>query len=138
MTQSPDSDTLTEGIRVRVAAKYLELDSDPDRGQYVYAYRVHMQNEGDEPARLLTRHWIVRDADNEISEHQGPGVVGEYPHLAPGESFEYMSRCPLATSWGTMEGVYSMERDDGRAFDVRIGRFFLAQTVAPLETLAAD
>lgn len=129
------SDVTSEGVRVRVAAKYLPSQSDPDQGQYVFAYRVLIQNEGTARARLVSRHWIVRDAHNERRDVRGPGVVGAHPDLAPGEQFEYESGCVLSTSWGTMEGSYRMQREDGSQFEATIGRFFLAPTVAPVELL---
>ena len=129
------SDVITEGIRVQVGAQYVAEHSDPDRGHFVYAYRVVLTNEGEEPARLVSRHWIILDADNERREVRGPGVVGKQPRLEPGESFEYVSGCQLSTTWGTMEGTYRMRRDDGDVFEARIGRFFLAPTTAPIPGL---
>ena len=131
------SDVTTEGIRVRVGAQYIPDQSDPDRRQYVYAYRVVITTEGESGVRLISRHWIIRDANNEMREVHGPGVVGEHPDLSPGESFEYMSGCPLSTEWGTMEGSYRMRREDGEEFDVRVGRFFLAPNVEPLATITS-
>ena len=126
------SDTITEGIRVRVGAQFVPDQSDPDRRHYVFAYRVTISNEGTQPAQLLSRHWMIRDAQNELREVRGPGVVGEKPRLVPGESYEYMSACPLPTKWGTMEGTYTMQRDDGSRFEAQIGRFFLAPNTEPL------
>ncbi len=128
------SDTTTQGIRVRVAAQLQQEESDPARSYYLYSYRVVISNEGTESARLLRRHWIVRDAVGDTREVEGPGVVGEYPDLAPGQSCEYVSQCPLRTEWGTMEGSYRMRRPDGSEFDARIGLFFLAPNVAPIPT----
>ena len=135
--QSGHSDALTEGIRVRVGAQFLEDQSRPEIGRWYFAYRVILRNEGEGRARLLTRHWTIKDADNRVRRVDGPGVVGEHPDLAPGESFEYMSGCPLETPWGTMEGWFRMQREDGEVFRVRIGRFFLAPTTAPLASLQA-
>jgi ApaG protein len=129
------SNTTTQGVRVRVAAQIQADQSDADRRHFVYAYRVVITNEGTERAKLMRRHWIVRDAHGDIREVKGPGVVGEFPDLAPGESFEYVSGCPLQTEWGTMEGSYRMRRPDGREFEALIGRFFLAPNVAPLASL---
>ena len=108
------SDVATEGIRVRAAAQFDPDESDPDRSQYVFTYRIRLSNEGDEPAQLESRHWIIVDGNGDRHEVRGPGVVGQFPDLAPGETFEYTSRCPLTTSWGTMEGSYRMRRPDGR------------------------
>ena len=129
------SDTETQGIRVRVASEYIAEQSDPERGRWIYAYHVVITNAGDRSARLLSRYWIIRDANNEKHEVRGPGVVGEQPHLAPGESFEYRSGCPLGTEWGTMEGTFRMRREDGEEFDAEVGRFFLAPNVAPIAAL---
>jgi ApaG protein len=130
--ESGHSETVTDGIRVRVGAQFVPDQSDPDRRHFVFAYRVVLRNEGEHRAKLVSRHWIIRDANNDVREVRGPGVVGKYPDLAPGESFEYVSGCPLATSWGTMEGSYQMQREDGGTFDVHIGRFFLAPNTAPI------
>ena len=138
MTESGHSDTVTDGIRVQVAAQYVEAQSDPDRNHWVYAYRVVISNEGDSSAKLLSRHWLIRDAHNELQEVRGPGVVGENPELEPGESFSYMSGCPLPTEWGTMEGSYTMRRPTGEEFEARIARFFLAPNTAPIEGLETE
>lgn len=133
------SDTTTEGVRVRVAAQFLPEHSSPARSHFLYQYQVVIENLGDVRARLLSRHWVIRDASGETREVRGPGVVGEYPDLAPGENFVYTSGCPLPTEWGTMEGTYRMMREDGEEFDVEIGRFFLARTTAPIdEALTAE
>ena len=129
------SDTTTQGIRVRVAGQYIPEQSDPDQRRWVYAYRVILTNRGERPATLVSRHWVIRDAENELREVRGAGVVGKQPRLEPGQSFEYTSACPLQTEWGTMEGSYRMRREDGEHFEVRIGRFFLAPNVAPLSEL---
>jgi ApaG protein len=125
MTRLAGSDTVTDGIRVRATAQYLQAESDPDRPHHVWKYRVVIENEGDRRAKLRSRHWIILDADNRREDVRGLGVVGKTPDLAPGERFEYVSSCPLKTRWGTMEGSYTMEREDGTTFEVEIGRFFL-------------
>jgi ApaG protein len=140
MTNSPHSETTTEGIRIHAAAEYLPQESLPqdfgadgdDREHYVFRYKITMTNTGTASARLLTRHWVIVDADGKREDVRGKGVVGEYPHLAPGESYSYLSFCPLPTTWGTMEGSYQFERDDGSRFAVAIGRFFLVPTAPPL------
>ncbi|MCG3171987.1 MAG: Protein ApaG [Myxococcota bacterium] len=121
------SDTVTEGIRVRVTTQFLPEQSDLRRGMRFFAYTILISNEGDRPARLISRHWIITDGWGHVEEVKGPGVVGKTPYLRPGESFEYTSGCPLPTSTGSMEGTYQMQRDDGTSFDVRIGRFLLAE-----------
>ena len=124
-TQNPNSDTLTHGIRIQAAAQYLPQESDPDSNKYFYVYRVRIVNEGTRRARLLSRHWIILDANNHREDVVGEGVVGQHPSLGSGESFEYRSYCPLRTAWGTMEGEYKFARDGGEQFEARIGRFFL-------------
>jgi len=126
---SPNSNSQTDGIRVTAAGQFLPHKSDPDRSEYFFMYRIRIENEGDEPAMLRSRHWVILDANNKREEVVGEGVVGEQPHLAPGEEFEYTSYCPLGTSWGTMEGTYTFVRDDGSTFDAAIGRFFLVPEV---------
>jgi ApaG protein len=128
MGRPASSDTVTEGIRVQAAAQYLDGESEPDQRQYLFAYRIRVRNEGTRRARLKSRHWIIVDADNHREDVRGPGVVGKTPLLAPGESFEYSSGCPLRTPWGTMEGSYTMERDDGTSFEAAVGRFFLVSS----------
>jgi ApaG protein len=121
--------TLTEGIRVAVAPAYLPDQSIPESGRYVFGYRVRISNESERTVRLLTRRWIIVDADGDRKEVEGDGVVGQQPELAPGESFVYSSYCPLETPWGTMEGSYRFVDQDDRTLDVRIGRFILASRV---------
>jgi ApaG protein len=137
-TQSGHSDTTTQGIRVQVGASYLPEQSNPELGRYFFVYRVVLTNLGNKPSRLLSRKWLITDGDGDTRHVEGPGVVGEHPRLEPGESYEYLSGCPLATSWGTMEGSYRWQEDDGRIFEVAIGRFFLAPNTAPLDHLDAE
>ena len=124
------SDTSTEGVRVGAAAFYLPDESDPDERRYVFGYNIVIANQGGEPAQLLTRHWVIIDANGNRHDVEGDGVVGQTPRLEPGQAFKYQSFCPLRTPWGTMEGTYRMRRDDGTTFDVNIGRFYLRQPVA--------
>jgi ApaG protein len=126
MPSSLHSDTTTDGIRVQVFPRYLPEYSNPDKSQYVFAYRVIITNEGDRWAKLISRHWIIINADGKRSDVRGPGVIGQQPELNPGESHEYESFCPIDTEWGTMEGSYQMQREDGEMFDAVIGRFYLA------------
>lgn len=129
------SDVTTDGIRVRVGAQYLPDRSDPMIGQYTFAYRVVITNEGTCSAQLLSRHWIILDAENDRRDVRGDGVVGEQPSLEPGESFEYVSGCNMPTEWGTMEGSFTMIREDGEVFKAAVGRFFLAPTAAPIAAM---
>ncbi len=119
------SDVVTDGMRVEVRPEYLPEQSRPDQHKWVFAYRVRITNQRTHRARLISRHWIIVDADGDRHDVVGEGVVGLQPTLAPGQSFEYSSYCPLETPWGTMEGAYTFENDDQTRFDVAVGRFFL-------------
>lgn len=116
---------VTRGVRVTVTPDYQADKSEPDEGRWYWAYTVEIANIGTEPVRLRSRHWRIVDAAGRIQEVNGPGVVGEQPHLAPGESFEYSSGCPLTTSSGFMTGSYRMQTDAGDWFDVAIPAFSL-------------
>ncbi len=120
------SDTMTQGIRVRVKAHYAPERSQPAAGVYFFVYTVTLSNEGRETAQLKSRHWIITDGHQKVEEVRGPGVVGETPVLQPGQSFTYSSGCMLKTQFGTMHGTYQMVRPDGRAFDAEIAPFVLA------------
>ena len=119
------SSAVTNGIRVTVRSTYLQDQSSPSRGRYVFAYAISIANEGSNPAQLRTRHWIITDGRGGIEEVRGDGVVGEQPRLAPGEMFQYTSGCVLTTPLGTMQGTYQMFRDDGSTFDAEIATFAL-------------
>ena len=99
--------------------------SRPFQNEWFFHYTVRITNEGEETVQLLSRHWIVTDASEQIDEYKGPGVVGEQPVLRPGESFQYTSGCPLTTSTGVMRGTYEMTAADGARFDVEIAPFAL-------------
>jgi ApaG protein len=120
------SDTTTDGIRVQVRSMYLAERSSPREGQFFFAYQITISNVGDETAQLLSRHWIITDAEGEVQEVRGDGVVGAQPVLEPGQRFEYTSYCPLKTNVGTMHGTYTMVRPGGGTFDARIAPFTLA------------
>jgi ApaG protein len=120
------SDTTTQGIRVQVESFYDEDRSSPQESYYFFAYRVRVSNMGAEKARLVSREWLITDANGEVQRVQGPGVVGEQPTLAPGEAFEYTSFCPLSTAVGAMQGSYHMVRPDGSSFEAEIAPFSLA------------
>lgn len=120
-------EAVTEGIRISVHSFFVPERSNPGASFWFFAYEVTIANEGDEPAQLLTRHWIITDALENVEEVVGEGVVGETPYLAPGESFSYTSFCPLRTDTGTMHGTYGMVRPDGRRFDAEIPRFTLSE-----------
>ncbi len=119
------SDILTHGIRVQTESYFIPERSAPMRGLYLFGYTINIINEGDSPAKLLSRHWHINDILGNSEEVQGDGVVGEQPHLLPGQSFEYSSFCPLPTYKGSMSGTYTMQRDDETEFDVAVGPFQL-------------
>ncbi|HVV88800.1 MAG TPA: Co2+/Mg2+ efflux protein ApaG [Kofleriaceae bacterium] len=129
----PTSTAVTHGIRVTVTSTYVAEQSAPDQGRYVFAYKVAIVNEGQATAQLRTRHWIITDAGGKVEEVRGDGVVGEQPRLAPGQRFEYTSRCVLTTPVGTMHGSYQMRRDDGTGFDATIAPFSLASPARPAQ-----
>jgi ApaG protein len=122
---APISDAVTEGIRVEVLARHSPENSRPHEGEWVFQYTVRITNLSSETVQLLSRHWIITDALEHVEEVQGPGVVGEQPVLAPGESFKYSSWCPLKTPTGMMHGRYRMTRAGGGQFDIEIAPFGL-------------
>jgi len=113
-------------IDVEVATSYVDDQSEPDAGRYVFAYTITISNTGDVPATLISRHWIITDANGKVQEVNGDGVVGEQPHLNPGERFRYSSGAVLETPVGAMQGLYRMETDTGFSFDAPIEPFTLA------------
>lgn len=121
----PVSTATTEGIKVTVRAVYVPEQSSPRTHRYVFAYTVRIANEGEMPAQLRSRHWIITDGEGRIEEVKGPGVVGQQPYLNPGDQFEYTSGCVLNTPRGEMRGTYQMHRPDGRAFEATIAPFSL-------------
>lgn len=125
MTSLNTSDYATQEIRVHIESAYVPKQSVPESGRYFFRYDVRITNEGTQPAKLLSRHWIITDGEGHVEEVKGPGVIGEQPYLTPGESFTYNSFCPLSTSSGAMRGTFRMVRDDGEQFDVEIGEFRL-------------
>jgi len=133
------SDTVTDGVRVRVNSYYVPSRSSPHLGQYFFTYKVHIANESMDTVQVRNRHWVITNAQGRTDEVKGPGVVGEQPILRPGEFFEYTSACPLQTSYGTMEGTYemmvfsgdSLDIDDAQRINVKIGRFALSANEVP-------
>ena len=121
------SEATTRGIRIQVQSRYVPERSEPDQRQWFFVYHVRISNEGTETARLVSRHWIITDANGHVEEVKGPGVVGKQPLLAPGEAFEYTSFCPLPTSFGTMHGTYQMVTNSGASFDAEVAQFSLAE-----------
>lgn len=134
-TRSPSIDRVTMrrmppdkkyAVTVTAQAFYLPDQSDEENDQYVFAYTIRITNTGDIAAKLISRHWIITDADNQVQEVRGIGVVGEQPNLAPGESFEYTSGSSLATMVGTMRGTYQLTAEDGNRFEAAIPEFTLS------------
>jgi ApaG protein len=113
-------------ITVSPKANYVEDQSDPSKNQYVFAYTITISNTGNVPAQLVSRHWVITDANGKVLEVKGLGVVGQQPLLKPGESFEYTSGTHLETAVGTMHGTYQMIAEDGLHFDAPIPSFTLS------------
>ena len=121
------SEAVTHDVRVEVESQYLAGHSEPFESKWAFSYTVRITNEGNETVKLLSRHWIVTDANDETEETKGAGVVGKQPVLGPGESFEYTSWCPLKTPSGVMRGTYQMTTEDGKTFDIEIAPFVLTE-----------
>lgn len=113
-------------IDVTAQAFYLPEQSDEDNDQYVFAYAIRISNTGQVPAKVISRHWIITDSDNQVQEVRGMGVVGEQPTIKPGASYEYTSGSSLSTMVGTMRGTYQMIAEDGTKFDAVIPEFTLS------------
>ena len=114
------------GFAVDVETQYIAEESDPDDGLYVFAYTITISNMGEAPGKLLRRHWVITDGAGHVEEVRGAGVVGEQPHIRPGEAFRYTSGAVLKTPVGSMEGSYQFERDDSTEFAVAIPAFLLS------------
>jgi len=113
-------------IEISVQTQYVTEESDVSAGRFVFAYSINIRNTGTVSAQLISRHWIITDAEGDVQEVRGLGVIGHQPLLAPGQSFEYSSGCVLATPVGTMKGSYQMTAEDGKQFDAPIGEFVLS------------
>jgi len=113
-------------ISIDVKTTYVESQSEPEAGRYVFAYTITIRNTGGMPAKLLNRHWVITDSNGKVQEVRGEGVVGEQPHLQPGEGFRYTSGTMLETPVGSMEGSYEMLADDGTRFEAPIAPFSLS------------
>ena len=120
------SDTTTRGVRVQVESAYVPDRSNPRESSYFFVYHVRISNVGAETVQLISREWVITDAEGEVERVKGPGVVGEQPMLPPGGAFEYTSFCPLKTSVGSMQGSYQMVTTTGERFDATIAPFTLA------------
>ncbi len=114
-------------ICIEVETAYLDHQSDPAHGRYAFAYSITIRNEGPTAARLLSRHWIITDADGGVQEVQGEGVVGEQPLIQPGEGYRYSSGAIIPTPVGSMRGAYQMVDEAGRHFEAPISAFTLAR-----------
>jgi ApaG protein len=121
-----DSQSPLYRVDVDVRSTYVAEQSQPEAERYVFAYTVTIQNTGQVPAKLLTRHWIITDGHGKVQEVRGDGVVGEQPHLGPGQAFRYTSGAVLETPVGSMHGSYQMLADDGTRFDAPISAFSLS------------
>lgn len=113
-------------ILVEATPYYVEAQSSPEQNRYVFAYTVTITNVGSTPAKLLTRHWLITDANGKVQEVNGEGVVGEHPYLNPGDSFRYTSAAMIETPVGVMQGKYQMQSDSGEQFKAFIPRFTLS------------
>ena len=122
-----NSQATTRGVSVEVESSYVPERSRPLQNRWFFAYRIRISNTGDDVVQLISRHWIITDANGLVEEVAGPGVVGEQPVLNPGESFEYTSFCPLGTPFGTMRGSYQLTTPDGESFDAQIAPFELSE-----------
>ena len=126
MNTSTNRPTTTRGIQIQVRSEYVAARSSPRESSYFFQYHVRIANVGEETAQLISREWIITNADGEVERVKGPGVIGEQPVLAPGGSFEYTSYCPLKTAVGSMHGSYQMVTTNGDRFDAAIAPFTLA------------
>ncbi len=123
------SEATTRGIRVQVDARYSPSHSQPQFKSWLFLYNVRITNESSRVVRLISRHWIIENADGEREDVRGPGVVGQQPVLSPGDSYEYTSGCPLTTPFGSMRGTYQMVTEDDDMFDVEIAPFTLSEPI---------
>ncbi len=125
---TPDEAERAAGHRIRVDVEtaFVAEQSDPVKTRYVFSYTITIRNEGSTPARLLTRHWIITDANGKVREVRGDGVLGEQPYLKPGQGFRYSSAAMIETPVGVMQGSYQMIAEDGHSFDAPIAPFRLA------------
>jgi len=114
-------------IDISVQTQYLQEQSDPANSRYAFSYTIGIENRGEEPVKLVSRHWIITDDNNQVEEVRGPGVVGLQPLIQPGQKFVYTSGAVLTTEFGTMQGSYEMVKPDGTRFDAPIPAFLLAR-----------
>lgn len=124
------STAVTYGIQVDVHARFVPEQSAPEEGHWFFAYQVTISNLSHRTVQLLSREWVITNADGKTETVRGPGVVGHQPTLRPNEGFQYVSGCPLDSAVGTMRGTYQMQGDDGETFDVDIAPFMLADPMS--------
>lgn len=124
-------EAVTREIRVSVVPNYLEDQSEPSEGRYLWSYHITIENKGSDTVQLLSRHWRITDSRGKVREVRGAGVVGEQPVIKPGAAFEYMSGAPLETPSGFMTGTYQMRASTGESFEINIPLFALE---SPYET----
>lgn len=117
---------ITRGVRVEVGSEYIEIESAPENNYYFFSYNITITNNGPDTVQLISRHWIITDANGKKEEVRGAGVVGQQPVIRPGQTYRYSSFCPLSTPVGTMQGSYQMICEDGGEFDAAIPPFSLA------------
>jgi ApaG protein len=129
----PSSEAITRNIRVRVQSQYDPSRSSPQQSRWFFLYTVKITNEGPDTVQLMSRHWVITDGMGKVEEVIGPGVVGNQPVLAPGQSFEYTSGCPLTTPFGSMHGTYQMVKRGAaikqgeEQFEIEIAPFTLTE-----------
>lgn len=115
----------THGVKIMARPSYLTEQSQPERNRWVWSYEITVTNESDEAVQLLDRHWIITDAQGEVDEVRGEGVIGQQPVIEPGQAFTYQSFCPLPTDYGFMRGTFGMVKSDGTRFEAIIAPFVL-------------
>lgn len=125
-----DNTLSPEGIDISVKTQYLQEQSDPDNSRFVFAYTIGIENKGDKPVKLLSRHWIITDDNDKVEEVRGSGVVGKQPMIEPGHAFQYTSGAVLETGFGTMQGSYEMLTESGEKFAAHIPAFLLSRPLS--------
>ena len=123
----PDHSATKYNISINPKVQYIEEQSSPSENRYVFSYTINILNKGTEAAQLISRHWIITDAEGKTQEVKGAGVVGEHPYLKPGEDFTYTSGTIIQTPVGSMQGSYQMKAGDGQLFDAEIHPFTLSK-----------
>ncbi len=125
-----NNEVIHQDIDISVKTQYLQEQSDPENNRYVFAYTIDIENKGEKPVKLLSRHWIITDDNDKVEEVRGTGVVGQQPLIEPGKVFHYTSGAVLTTGFGTMQGSYEMVGADGEKFDATIPAFLLSRPLS--------